>query len=70
VNTAQKPMYRWQDLSWKKIERAVFKLQKRIYQASQRGDTQIVHKLLSSLIKSYRSKSHKVVPVNWLQIIV
>jgi hypothetical protein len=30
-------MYEWQDLPWKKIERNVFKLQKRIYQASQRG---------------------------------
>ncbi|MCB0033445.1 MAG: reverse transcriptase N-terminal domain-containing protein [Anaerolineales bacterium] len=34
MNTAQRPMYKWQDLPWKKIERTVFKLQKRIYQAS------------------------------------
>ena len=37
MNTAQRPMYKWQDLPWKKFERTVFKLQKRIYQASQRG---------------------------------
>ncbi len=34
MNTVEKPMYRWQDLPWKKIERSVFKLQKRIYQAT------------------------------------
>jgi RNA-directed DNA polymerase len=52
MNTAHKPMYRWQDLPWKKIERAIFKLQKRIYQASKRGDTQTVHKLQKLLINS------------------
>ena len=56
MNTAQKPMYRWQDLPWKKIERAVFKLQKRIYQASQRGHTQMVHKLQRLLINSQSAK--------------
>ena len=36
MNTAQTPMYEWKDLPWRKIERAVFKLQKRIYQVSYR----------------------------------
>lgn len=40
MNTAQQPMYKWQDLPWKKFERTVFKLQKRIYQASQRQANQ------------------------------
>jgi hypothetical protein len=31
MNTATGPMYAWQDLPWRKIERAVFKLQQRIY---------------------------------------
>lgn len=52
MNTAQQPMYKWQDIPWQKIERAVFKLQKRIYQASQRGDTPAVHKLQRLLIHS------------------
>lgn len=56
MNTAQQPMYKWQDLPWKKIERAVFKLQKRIYQASQRGDTQAIHKLQKLLIHSQSAK--------------
>lgn len=34
MNTAQTPMYEWKDFPWRKIERDVFKLQKRIYQAS------------------------------------
>lgn len=40
----------------KKIERNVFKLQKRIYQASQRGDTQAVHKLQRLLLNSWSAK--------------
>ena len=49
-------MYRWQDLPWQKIERAVFKLQKRIYRASQRGDTAAVHKLQRLLLKSWSAR--------------
>ena len=56
MNTATRPMYEWQDLPWKKIERAVFKLQKRIYQASQRGDTKAVHKLQRLLISSWSAR--------------
>jgi RNA-directed DNA polymerase len=49
-------MYKWQDLPWQKIEKAVFKLQKRIYQASQRGDTPTVHKLQRLLLKSWSAR--------------
>lgn len=56
MNTVQQPMYKWKDLPWKKYERAVFKLQKRIYQASQRGDTQTVHKLQRLLLSSWSAK--------------
>ncbi|NET05148.1 MAG: RNA-directed DNA polymerase, partial [Symploca sp. SIO2B6] len=31
MNTAQKPMYGWKNINWRKLERSVFKLQKRIY---------------------------------------
>ena len=44
MNTAQPPMYEWKDLPWRKIERDVFKLQKRIYQASRRDDVKAVHR--------------------------
>ena len=50
------PMYEWKDLPWRKIERNVFKLQKRIYQASSRGDNQSVHKLQRLLVNSWSAK--------------
>ena len=56
MNTAIRPMYRWQDLPWQKIERNVFKLQKRIYQASQRDDTAAVHKLQRLLLNSWSAR--------------
>ena len=31
MSTAARPMYAWQDSPWRTIERAVFKLQQRIY---------------------------------------
>jgi RNA-directed DNA polymerase len=37
MNTAFKPMYEWETINWAKVQRYVFKLQKRIYQASERG---------------------------------
>ena len=39
------PMDKWQEIAWKKVERNVFKLQKRIYQASNRDDMKSVRKL-------------------------
>jgi hypothetical protein len=38
MKTVQQPLYEWKALPWRKIERSVFKLQKRIYQASLRDD--------------------------------
>lgn len=56
MNTVKQPMYEWKTLPWKKIERQVFKLQKRIYQASHRGDTPTVHKLQRLLLTSWAAK--------------
>lgn len=56
MNTAQPPMYKWQDLLWKDIQRSVFKLQKRIYQAALDGDTKTVHKLQRLLINSWSAR--------------
>lgn len=56
MNTAIRPMYLWLDLPWKKIERTVFKLQKRIYQASIRDDKKAVHNLQRLLIHSYSAR--------------
>jgi RNA-directed DNA polymerase len=56
MNTATPPVCEWNDLVWKTIEKWVFKLQKRIYQASQRGDTRTVHNLQRLLMKSWSAK--------------
>jgi RNA-directed DNA polymerase len=56
MNTEEQPMYGWNELPWSKIERRTFKLQKRIYQASQRGDVKTVHKLQKLLLKSWSAK--------------
>src|SRR5499433_4603375 len=53
MNTARRPMYAWQDIPWPKVERAVFKLQQRIYRASRHGDVKTVHKLQRLLMKSW-----------------
>jgi hypothetical protein len=43
--TTTKPalMDEWSTLPWKKIELSVFKLQQRIYRASERGDVKTIH---------------------------
>ena len=46
----------WNELPWRKIQKAVFKLQKRIYQAEQNGDEAKVRKLQKTLINSYYAK--------------
>lgn len=56
MNTISKPMYEWSDLPWKRIQRQVYKLQTRIYRASQRGDVRAVHRLQRLLINSWSAK--------------
>jgi len=51
MNTVQ-PMYEWSEISWRKLETNVYKLQKRIYKASRRGDVKLVRRLQKLLIKS------------------
>ena len=50
------PQSEWKRVNWRKLERTVFKLQKRIYQASQRGDVRVVRKLQKTLMKSWSAK--------------
>ncbi len=42
----------WRQLPWRKLEQHVFRVQKRIYRASQRGNTRTVQKLQKLLMKS------------------
>ncbi|NEP00910.1 MAG: RNA-directed DNA polymerase [Symploca sp. SIO2E9] len=57
MNTVQKPMYEWKDINWRKLERSVFKLQKRIYRASNRGDVKLVGRLQRLLISSSTARA-------------
>src|SRR3989440_9405359 len=42
----------WNNVPWKKLEQHCFRIQKRIYRASQRGNQRAVHKLEKLLLKS------------------
>ena len=60
MNTVDpQPLYGWNTLDWRKIERRVFKLQTRIYRAQRRGESKTVRKLQRLLMKT-RSATRKV----------
>src|ERR1700686_5835038 len=42
----------WRNLPWRKLEQHVYRIQKRIYRANQRGNSRAVHKLQKLLMKS------------------
>jgi len=46
----------WKSLPWKKIQRNVFRLQKRIYRARRRGDFKTVHNLQRLLLRSWSAR--------------
>lgn len=56
MGAATMPTYEWKALPWRKLERAVFKLQKRIYRAAGRGDRKAVHRLQRRLVRSRSAK--------------
>ena len=47
----------WNEINWRQVERYVFKLQKRIYAASRRGEIKTVRKLQKTLMKSWSNKA-------------
>jgi len=47
----------WSTIPWRKLERYIFRLQKRIYQAKQRGDTRAVRGLKRVLKRSKAAKT-------------
>jgi len=49
---AEQPIEDWSTLPWRKLEKVVYRLQKRIYQASARGNVRAVHSLQRLLMKS------------------
>lgn len=46
----------WNEINWRKVELSVFKLQKRIYQASRNDNVRRVRKLQKTLLNSYNAK--------------
>ena len=46
----------WDGIDWRKVERYVYKQQKRIYAASRHGDIKQVRKLQKTLIRSWSNK--------------
>jgi RNA-directed DNA polymerase len=56
MNTVIKPMYGWNTVCWREAKRHEFKLQKRIYQASLRGEAGRIHQLQRLLVSSRSAK--------------
>lgn len=46
----------WKHINWRKLEKRVYKLQKRIYRASSRGDVKAIRRLQKTLMKSWSAK--------------
>ncbi|MEA5606467.1 group II intron reverse transcriptase/maturase [Nostoc sp. UHCC 0252] len=53
---SNKSMGEWKHINWRMLERRVFKLQKRIYKASLRGDVKAFRRLQKTLMKSWSAK--------------
>ena len=56
MNSQKYKWNNWHEIDWKVVEIAIFKLQKRIYRASQRDDVKLIHKLQRLLTSSYYGK--------------
>jgi len=54
--TSLKTTVEWNQVNWRKLERKVYKLQKRIYRASQRDDVKTARRLQKTLMKSWSAK--------------
>jgi RNA-directed DNA polymerase len=55
-NASLKTTKEWREVNWRKLERQLFKLQNRIYRASQRGEVKKVRRLQKTLIRSWKAK--------------
>ncbi|BAZ45999.1 putative reverse transcriptase [Chondrocystis sp. NIES-4102] len=55
-NTDLKNTVEWNDINWRKVQKVVFKLQKRIYKAYVDGDIKKGRRLQKTLIKSYSNQ--------------
>ncbi len=60
MNTTTELMYEWSNINWRKLERRVFKLQKRIYRASNCGNVKLVRRLQKLMISSWSARALSV----------
>ncbi len=58
--TLRNQMVEWHSINWRKLEKRVYKLQKRIYRASNRGDVKAVRRLQKTLMKSWSARALSV----------
>lgn len=56
-NTSLKTTGEWRSINWRKLERRVYKLQQRIYRASQRGDVKTFRRLQKTLMNSWSARA-------------
>ena len=56
TDTSMMNTVEWNRINWLKVEKSVFKLQKRIYQASNSGNVRKLRRLQKTLINSYYAK--------------
>lgn len=54
--TSKSEWNNWEEIDWFKVDSSIFKLQKRIYRASQAEDYKLVHKLQKLIVKSWHGK--------------
>ncbi len=54
--TSSNTRVEWNQINWRKLERLVHKLQKRIYQASSRDDVKALRRLQKTLMKSWAAR--------------
>lgn len=50
MSQSKKTRYKWDEINWRRLERSIFKLQKRIYRASEQKDLMKMHSLQRLLI--------------------
>src|SRR4028119_836887 len=58
--TSLKTTVEWNQVNWRKLERKVYKLQKRIFRASSRGDVKALRRLQKTLMKSWSARATSV----------
>ena len=54
--TEMRSQVEWKTINWRQVQFQVFKLQKRIYRASQRGNVKLVRRLQKMMAKSWYAK--------------